>query len=179
MSNELSQSVPEDKQTDRFSDLQSPELASYWLRALIESADDAIISKTLDGIITSWNPGAERIFGYRAKEIIGKPITILFPPDHLNEEPEILARIRAGERVDHYETVRVRKDGRLVDISLTISPIKNADGRIVGASKIARDIGERKRVEESLWSMPKLSKQSISLAKRWQVNSICTNQCRL
>src|SRR5688500_4131467 len=82
------------------------EIAPYWLAALIDSADDAIISKTLDGIITSWNKGAERIFGYRAEEVIGKPILILIPPDHQNEEPEILRRIKSGERVEHYETVR-------------------------------------------------------------------------
>jgi PAS domain S-box-containing protein len=131
-------------------DLQSPELAAYWLSAIIESADDAIISKTLDGIITSWNKGAERIFGYTADEIIGKPVTILIPEDHINEEPEILARIKAGERIDHYETVRMTKDRRLLEISLTVSPIKSADNKIIGASKIARDITERKRTEQSL-----------------------------
>src|ERR1051325_5406997 len=119
-------------------DLKSPEFAPYWLAALIESADDAIISKTLDGIITSWNKGAERIFGYTADEIIGKPVTILIPPDHEDEEPAILARLRAGKRIEHYETIRVAKDGRLLDISLTVSPIKDANGEIVGASQIAR-----------------------------------------
>ncbi|HEX6186350.1 MAG TPA: PAS domain-containing sensor histidine kinase, partial [Pyrinomonadaceae bacterium] len=127
--------------------LKSPELSQYWLSAIIESAEDAIVTKTLEGIITSWNPGAERIFGYTADEVIGKPIIILFPEDHLDEEPNILARIRAGERVEHYETVRVRKDGSLVDISLTVSPIRGPDGRIVGASKIARDITARRQAE--------------------------------
>ncbi len=136
--------------SDKRVNLQSPELATYWLSALIESADDAIISKTLDGIITSWNSGAERIFGYTADEIIGKSVTVLIPPDHIDEEPLILARIKAGERIDHYETVRVSKDGRLIEISLTVSPIKDADGEIIGASKVARDITERKRTEESL-----------------------------
>jgi PAS domain S-box-containing protein len=131
-------------------DLQSPESAAYWLSAVIESADDAIISKTLDSIITSWNAGAQRIFGYTPDEIIGKPVTILIPADHINEEPEILARIKAGERIDHYETVRVRKDGQLVEISLTVSPIKDADGKIIGASKVARDITDQKRTEKSL-----------------------------
>jgi PAS domain S-box-containing protein len=135
---------------DQMIDLRTPELATYWLSAIIESADDAIISKTLDGIITSWNRGAERIFGYAADEVIGKPITVLIPPDHLNEEPHILARIKAGERIDHYETVRVAKDGTLIDISLTVSPIKNAQGIIIGASKIARDIRTRKQSEEAL-----------------------------
>ncbi|HEV3471328.1 MAG TPA: PAS domain S-box protein [Pyrinomonadaceae bacterium] len=131
-------------------DLRSPELAAYWLSAIVESADDAIVSKTLDGIITSWNRGAERVFGYTAEEVIGKSITILIPEDHHDEEPAILARIRAGERVEHYETVRVRKDGTLIDISLTISPIKTDDGRIIGASKVARDITERRRAQRAL-----------------------------
>jgi PAS domain S-box-containing protein len=131
-------------------DLRSPELAKYWLSAIIETADDAIISKTLGGIITSWNRGAERIFGYTSDEIIGKPVTLLIPPDHLDEEPEILARIKAGDRIDHYETVRVAKGGRLIDISLTVSPIKDANGVIIGASKIARDIGDRKHAENAM-----------------------------
>jgi PAS domain S-box-containing protein len=131
-------------------DLRDPELAPYWLLALIESADDAIISKSLDGIIASWNKGAERIFGYTADEVIGKSITIIIPPDHLAEEPEILARLRAGKRIEHYETVRVRKDGQLVDISLTVSPIKGPNGRIVGASKIARDITEQRHARRAL-----------------------------
>lgn len=128
----------------------SKESASAWLTAIIESAEDAIISKTLDGVITSWNEGASRIFGYTAAEMIGKPVTILIPPDHLDEEPNILARIRRGERIDHYETARVRKDGSLVDISLTVSPIRSPEGQILGASKIARDISERKRAEAEL-----------------------------
>jgi PAS domain S-box-containing protein len=132
--------------------LQSSELAPYWLTAIIESADDAIITKTLEGIITSWNKGAERIFGYTAEEVIGKPVTVLIPADHQDEEPTILARLRAGERIEHYETVRVRKDGSLVDISLTVSPIRGPSGQIIGASKIARDISERKRAEEALRS---------------------------
>ena len=131
-------------------DLKSPELAPYWLAALIESADDAIISKTLEGIITSWNKGAERIFGYTADEVIGKPVTILIPADHENEEPAILARLRAGERIEHYETVRVRKDGRRIDISLTVSPIKGPNGTIIGASKIARDITEQRQARKAL-----------------------------
>ncbi|HEX8651047.1 MAG TPA: PAS domain S-box protein [Pyrinomonadaceae bacterium] len=143
--------LPDDKSTtDSLADLQSSELAPYWLTAIIESADDAIITKTLDGIITSWNKGAKRIFGYMAEEVIGKPVTILIPADHQDEEPAILARLRAGERIEHYETVRVRKDGSLVDISLTVSPIRGPDGQIIGASKIARDISERKRAEEAL-----------------------------
>jgi PAS domain S-box-containing protein len=120
------------------------------LAAIVASSDDAIISKTLDGIIVTWNEGASRMFGYAAAEVIGKPITILFPPDRQDEEPNILRRLRGGERVDHFETVRVRKDGTLIDISLTISPVRNALGEIVGASKIARDITLQKRAEEAL-----------------------------
>ena len=136
--------------TNHFRNLQSPELAQYWLAAIIESADDAIISKTLDGIITSWNKGAQRIFGYTAEEVIGKPVTILIPADQEDEEPAILARLRAGKRIEHYETVRVTKDGRLVDISLTVSPIKGPNGEIVGASKVARDITEQKQARRAL-----------------------------
>jgi PAS domain S-box-containing protein len=130
--------------------LRSPELAQYWLAALIESADDAIISKTLEGIITSWNHGAERIFGYTADEIIGKSVTVLIPEGHLDEEPAILARLRAGQRIEHYETVRIRKDRKLIDISLTVSPIRGPNGEIVGASKIARDITEQRQSRRAL-----------------------------
>ena len=136
--------------SDQIKNLNSPELAPYWLSALIESADDAIISKTLDGIITSWNKGAERIFGYKADEVIGKPITVIIPPDHLNEEPAILARLRAGDRIEHYETVRMRKDGRRIDISLTVSPIRGPNGKVVGASKIARDVSEQRQARRAL-----------------------------
>jgi len=135
---------------NQFENLRSPELAQYWLSAIIESADDAVISKTLEGIITSWNKGAERIFGYTADEVIGKPVMILIPADHKDEEPTILARLRAGDRIEHYETVRVRKDGRLIDISLTVSPIRGPNGQIVGASKIARDITEQKLARKTL-----------------------------
>ena len=128
------------------SSLKAP-FAPYWLPAIIESADDAIISKTLQGIITSWNRSAERIFGYTAEEIIGKPVLLIIPPELQDEETLILSKIRAGDRVDHFETVRVRKDGRRVDISLTVSPIRTPDGQIIGASKIARDITDKKRAE--------------------------------
>jgi chemotaxis family two-component system sensor kinase Cph1 len=121
-----------------------------WLAALIESSDDAIIGKMLDGTITSWNPGAERMFGYRAAEAIGQPILMLFPPDRVSEEQEILARIRRGERLEHFETERIRKDGSRITVSATVSPIKDREGRIVGASKIARDISERKSLERRL-----------------------------
>ena len=118
--------------------------------AVIESSHDAIITKDLNGIITSWNAGAEHTFGYKPEEAIGKSVTILIPPDHENEEPAILERIRRGERVDHYETIRLRKDGAPLDISLTISPIKDATGKIIGASKIARDITARKQAEAQI-----------------------------
>ena len=117
------------------------------LAAIVESSDDAIISKTLDGIILSWNPAAERLFGYSAQEAVGKPMMMLIPPDRRTEEPGILARIVGGERVDHFETVRVRKDGRRINVSVTISPIKDSQGKIIAASKIARDITERKAAE--------------------------------
>jgi PAS domain S-box-containing protein len=126
------------------------DLAPYWLSAIIESADDAVISKSLEGVILSWNEGARRIFGYTADEVVGKPVTILIPEDHINEEPAILARLRAGERIEHYETIRRRKDGTLLDISLTVSPIFGPGGRVVGASKIARDITEQRRAQREL-----------------------------
>jgi PAS domain S-box-containing protein len=124
------------------------EQAAQRLAAIVESSDDAVLAKDLNGILTSWNQGAERLFGYTPEEVIGKPVTILIPVDRHDEEAEILSRIRAGKRVDHYETIRRRKDGSLVEVSLTVSPIRNPRGRIVGASKIARDIAERRRAEE-------------------------------
>jgi len=123
------------------------ELTRAWLAAIVESSDDAIASKTLDGIVTSWNPAATRLFGYEPDEIVGRPITTIIPPELHAEEVEILARLRRGERIDHYETVRLAKDGRRIDISLTISPIRGEDDTIIGASKVARDITERKRDE--------------------------------
>jgi PAS domain S-box-containing protein len=122
--------------------------AASWLAAIVESSDDAIVSKTLDGIITSWNPAAQRLFGYAPEEVIGRPISILAAPDRENEMPANLERIRRGEKVDRYETVRRRKDGSLVEVSLTVSPIRDQTGRILGASKIARDITARKQAEE-------------------------------
>ncbi len=122
--------------------------AAQRLAAIVESSDDAILAKDLNGIITSWNGGAERLFGYTADEAVGRPITMLIPADRQGEEPGILARLRRGERIDHYETIRRRKDGSLVEISLTVSPVRAGDGRIIGASKIARDITERRRAEE-------------------------------
>jgi PAS domain S-box-containing protein len=127
----------------KLADVHAQQLAS-----IVESSDDAIISKDLNGVIASWNWGAQRIFGYTAQEMIGRPVSVLIPPERENEEPGILKRIRRGERIDHYETVRRRKDGSLVDISLTVSPIRDSTGEIIGASKVARDITERRRARD-------------------------------
>jgi PAS domain S-box-containing protein len=120
------------------------------LAAIVASSDDAIISKNLDGFITSWNKSAERIFGYTPEEAIGQHITLIIPPERHSEESDILARIRRGERVDHFETVRRRKDGSLLDVSLTISPVRDSSGRVIGASKVARDITAQKQSERAL-----------------------------
>lgn len=132
------------------------------IAAVVESSDDAIITKDLSGIITGWNRGAEQIYGYTAEEVIGKPVTILIPDDHPNEEPEILERIRRGERIHHYETIRVRKDGTRLDISLSVSPVRDSSGKIIGASKIARDITERNRIEKE---RRKIEAQNAILAR--------------
>jgi PAS domain S-box-containing protein len=124
--------------------------ATERLAAIVASSDDAIISKDLDGVIDTWNLGAEKLFGYTAEEIIGKPVTLLIPEEHADEEPRILERVRSGQFIKHFETVRRRKDGTLLDISLAVSPLRDADGRIIGASKIARDITEHKRAQEAL-----------------------------
>jgi PAS domain S-box-containing protein len=128
----------------------TPLVAPEFLVSVVEHSDDAIITKDLNGCVTSWNKSAERIFGYTAEEMIGKPISIIAAPDRIDEMPAILSRIRKGERVDHYQTVRKTKDGRLIDISLTVSPVRDAGGRIIGASKIARDISEQVRAAERL-----------------------------
>jgi PAS domain S-box-containing protein len=120
------------------------------LAAIIESSEDAIISKTFDGVVRSWNTGAQRIFGYTPEEAVGQPITLIIPSERLGEEREILARLRRGERIEHYETERVAKDGRRIDISLTISPLRDSNGNLIGASKIARDISARRRAEQQL-----------------------------
>jgi len=124
------------------------EAVSARLAAIIESSDDAIIGTDLDRIVTSWNAGAERLFGYAAPEVVGRPVSLLMPPDRRDEEADILLRLRRGEQVDQFESVRITKDGQPIDVSLKISPIRNSSGRIVGASKIARDITERKRLEQ-------------------------------
>ena len=131
-------------------ELRESEQRLRWLASIVEFSADAIVSKNLDGIITSWNRGAERVFGYTAEEVIGQPITIVIPQDRQDEERMILTRIRRGERIEQFETVRQRKHGSLIVVSLTVSPVKNAEGKIVGASKIARDITEQKRTQEQI-----------------------------
>ncbi|HUR58176.1 MAG TPA: PAS domain S-box protein [Opitutaceae bacterium] len=128
--------------------LKSPIASDAFLAALVNSSSDAVLSKDLNGVITSWNRGAQKIFGYTAAEAVGQHVTLLFPPDRYDEEPGILARIRRGEQIEHYETVRKRKDGTLIDISLTVSPIFDTEGKVIGASKIARDVTEQKRQQE-------------------------------
>jgi PAS domain S-box-containing protein len=122
--------------------------AQALLAEIVQSSDDAIVSKSLDGIIRSWNEGAEKLFGYSEEEVLGQSITIIVPPDRLGEEQSILQTLRRGERIEHFETIRVTKDGRLIPISLTVSPIKNRAGEIIGASKIARDITQQKVLEQ-------------------------------
>src|SRR5262249_42388399 len=124
--------------------------AQALLAAVVESSDDAVITKTLDGVITSWNASAERLFEYTPAEAVGRPITLIIPPDRHDEERDLLARLRRGERIDHFETVRVAKSGRLIDISLRISPIRDRGGRIIGASKLARDITASKEAARAL-----------------------------
>ena len=150
--------------------------ASARLAAIIESSDDAIVSKTLDGTIVSWNPGAERLFGYSADEIVGRPMLLLFPADRLAEEADILAKLTSGETINHFETQRVRKDGSVIDVSVTTSPIRNAAGAVVGASKIARDIGDRRRadarVQTQLSRVNLLYNITRAIGERHDVHSI-------
>lgn len=135
------------------------------LAAIVECSEDAIIGKTLDGIIATWNLGAEKIFGYRTEEVIGRPISILLPPNCADEIPKLLETIGRGEKVEPYETVRMRKDGQLIDISLSISPIKDAKGKVIGASNIARDITQRKRTEQLVQQQQSLLKSLIEGSK--------------
>ena len=124
--------------------------AASLLASIVETSDDAIISKDLNGIITSWNRAAERLYGYSAPEVVGQPVYIIIPQERRGEMTQILARIKQGERVEHFETVRVSKDGQHIEVSLSVSPVKDFSGRIIGASKIARNITERKRNEEAV-----------------------------
>jgi PAS domain S-box-containing protein len=133
--------------------LRDSEQRLRWRAAIIESSDDAIVSKNLDGVITSWNRGAQRVFGFSSDEAVGRPITIVIPDDRQDEERTILTRIRRGEHIDHFETIRRRKNGSLIVVSLTVSPIKDGTGKIVGASKIARDITEQKRSQELIGTL--------------------------
>ena len=145
------------------------------LAAVVESSNDAIITKDLNGIITSWNGGAQNIFGYTREEAIGNSVTMLMPPDRVNEEPQILERIRRGEKVGHFETVRRRKDGTLIDVSLTISPLRNARGEIFGASKVARDITERKRTHGDLARLAAIVETSDDAIITKDLNGIITS----
>jgi PAS domain S-box-containing protein len=131
----------------------------------VESSEDAIIGKTPEGIVVTWNRGAERIFGYTAEEVLGRPITMLIPPDRLGEEPKIIERLRRGEYIEHFETVRRRKDGQEVDISLTISLIKDQTGKIIGVSKIARDITERQRAKAEQEQLLNVLKDALARVK--------------
>jgi PAS domain S-box-containing protein len=151
--------------------LRESEQRLRWLASIIESSDDAIVSKNLDGVITSWNRGAERIFGYSASEAIGQPITLVIPQDRQSEEREILTRIRRGERIDHFETVRQHKHGSLIVVSLTVSPVKDANGKIVGASKIARDITEQKKNQELIVT---LAREAEHRSKNLLANAMAT-----
>jgi PAS domain S-box-containing protein len=132
------------------SDSPANDLTATRLAAIVESSDDAIVSKDLNGIVQTWNPAAERMLGYTAAEMIGRSIRCIIPPDRQSEEDEVLSRIRRGESIDHYETVRMRKDGSLVEVSLSVSPVRAPDGEVIGASKIARDVTEQKRVLREL-----------------------------
>lgn len=145
--------------------------------AIIDSSHDAIVGKTLDGIITSWNRGAELLFGYSASQAIGQPIQMLIPPDRADEEPQIIARQARGERIDHFETVRVRRDGQRIDVSLTLSPIRDREGKVIGVSKIARDITERKQAEaerEELLAREQKARQEAESADRTKDEFLAT-----
>lgn len=148
--NEVGKVVGASKVARDITEYKKAERASAYLSAIIESSDDAIISKDLNGFVTSWNKAAERIFGYTAKEIIGRHITIIIPTDMLEEEDKILTTLKTGERIDHYQTIRRHKDGHLVPVSITVSPIRDNAGNIIGASKVSRDISDRIRAEEAI-----------------------------
>jgi PAS domain S-box-containing protein len=136
---------------------KAAEVASQRLAAIVESSDDAIISKDLNGVVTSWNPGAERMFGFTSQEMVGRPITTIIPPELRDDETLILAAIARGERIEHFETSRVKKNGEPIEVSLTVSPVKDEAGRIIGAAKIARDITERKKTEKTLMIAERLA----------------------
>ncbi len=171
------------------SDRKAAEVAQARLAAIVESSDDAIISKTLDGIIITWNAGAQRLFGWTAAEAVGQPITILIPPERLDEETEIISRLRRGDRVDHFETVRITKDGRRRNISLTVSPVLDATGRVIAASKVARDITARKQADAALVAlkdqlalqladMRRLHEMSVRLSNTLELEAILQETLR-
>jgi PAS domain S-box-containing protein len=156
-------------------------LTNRLLASIVESSDDAIISKSLDGIIQSWNAAAERVFGYTAEQAVGRHISVIIPADRAAEEEQIIVRIRAGEKVDHFDTVRARKDGQLIPISVTVSPVKDEAGRVIGASKIARDITDRKLAEAAAAERNRLmalrADVSTALASdgdQWAILQECT-----
>ena len=153
------------------------ERAAILLSAIVDNSDDAIVSKSLDGVITSWNRGAQALFGYTPEEAIGQNIFLIIPPDRIEEEKDILKRLRRGELISHFDTVRLRKDGSTVDVSLTISPVRDASGKVIGASKIGRDITERKRTEVALRESEEQYK-SLVLALESQVQ-LRTQELRL
>ena len=166
---EVNRDVTERKQIQRA--LYENEERLRWMASIVAFSDDAIISKNLDGVITSWNRGSERMFGYTAEEAIGQPITIVIPRDRHAEERTILTRIRLGERIDHFETVRQRKNGSPIVVSLTVSAVKNANGEVVGASKIARDVSEQKRSQEQIAT---LAREAEHRSKNLLANVIAT-----
>jgi len=156
------------------------EIAIARLAAIVESSDDAIVSKTLDGTIESWNSGAERLFGYSASEAIGRSITLIIPPERLDEERQILARLKRGERIEHFDTIRVAKDGRRISISLTTSPVHDSQGRVIGASKVARDVGARKEAEAALASVrDELATQVGDLRRLHEMSTRMSNTLEL
>lgn len=145
------------------------------LASIVATSDDAIVSKNLDGIVQRWNAAAEHIFGYTAEEMIGRPILAILPPERSDEENDILTKIRAGERVDHFETVRVRKDGHRINVSVTISPLRDSTGKIIGASKIARDITEHKRLVKERERLYKLGTEMVLEPDLHQVVQLITD----
>jgi PAS domain S-box-containing protein len=151
------------------------EIAQRRLAAIIESSEDAIASKDLNGVITSWNKSAERLFGYAAEEIIGQPVTLIIPPELHDDEPRILGKIRAGERIEHFQTVRLHKSGRLIDVSLTVSPIRDDKGNIVGAAKIVRDITRHKKLEEAALRLAAIVESSDDAIASKDLNGIITS----
>jgi PAS domain S-box-containing protein len=156
-------------------DASEAEKAQRRLAAIIESSEDAIASKDLNGIITSWNKSAERLFGYTAEEIIGQPVTLIIPPELHGDEPKILGKIRAGERIEHFQTVRVHKNGQRIHVSLTVSPIKDENGKIIGAAKIVRDVTRQKKLEEAALRLAAIVESSDDAIASKDLNGIVTS----